>query len=114
VILEQYTCRRCGFEFEHQRTSARGRRRQFCDECITIHRRDYSTAYKAREADPTTVLLPDGHPVLPLLSETVTLRMTVREMFGAARCGDDAGLQDALGRLAQLVNYPTTAYQEAS
>jgi hypothetical protein len=84
------TCEMCGFQFEYVR---RGPHRHRCDDCKKATERQVQRrAYLRRKAaaqdqDEVTMLLPDGHPVLPLLSAFVNHQCAVRLALAALRTG---------------------------
>ena len=76
VQSDVFECRVCGFEFEYERKGTSVQR--FCDECRKVRARDRHRRWSAERTSRAndserTVLLADGHPVVPLLARAVAV-----------------------------------------
>ena len=85
-----FTCRVCGFDFEYERQGKSVKR--FCEDCRRIRARERHRRWSAERTSRAndserTVLLPDGHPVLPVLARAVDVLAAARLAQAAIHTG---------------------------
>jgi hypothetical protein len=94
-----FECEVCVFEFEYMRVSTP---KTICAECRRTKRRAASKTYyrdKLSQSD-RPVVLPDNHPVLPVIAKTVHLLAAARFARHAIHIGR---YDDAIEALDQVI-----------